>query len=382
MVEYRTSQPVPPGFPQVHISGVGMVSLATLDELRDARDTEQANADHLTWQTTELYGLAEDRFANAGALLVPRRAWWQVPSELSDRLALAERLVARTLRLDERIASLEKAPQSGRLQLASKIRRQVCRWAASVRRFRSAARLREALVTIGRTGAAAGMAVPEVEPLIEQAIELQARAEGLRAALSAVSSRLSALDEEINLRRKVVREMSFDSLYLAAHFNRNGLPVIQSPIRLEIGEVAHFATDASLARLRTATEHAGRGPASGPLVDHTGIRQWIGVMRNRSALLPSITLVDRGILVVSSRRLAFVGAAQSVGVSLDALVDADIYADALALSWLGQEEPAVFLVTAPRKVAFYLNWAMSSAMVGTTGFESVGDDDPLDRYAR
>jgi hypothetical protein len=80
-----------------------MVSLPTLDELRDARNTAQANANHLALQAVELDRQAEDRFADAGALLVPRRAWWQVPAELSPWLAEAERLVARILLLDQRI---------------------------------------------------------------------------------------------------------------------------------------------------------------------------------------------------------------------------------------------------------------------------------------
>ncbi len=341
-----------------------MVSLATPDELRDAPSAEQANADQLAWQAAQLNRQAEDRFAEAGALMVPRRAWWQVPAELSPLLAEAERLVARILLLDERIADLERAPQPDVRHGISKIRGWVSKCAAQNDRVRAATQLRRTLVMIARTGARAGVAVPDVEPVLEQATELQARAEGLRAALAATSSRLSALESEIRLREVADRQMGFDSLYLGAHFQMHGLPAIQSPLKLEAGEVAYLATDAALARMPTGTQHARSGSGSGVSVTYTGIRHWIGTVRNHSAPLRALRPIDTGTLVVSSLRLAFIGSTQSVAISLDAVVDVDVYTDAIALSRLGREVPDFFLVTAPRQVAFYLNWAMSTGMVG------------------
>ena len=361
MVEQRaTSHLASPAFPQVHLPGVGMVSMAPLDELRDARDNEQANANHLAWQSVELEGQAEDRMADAGALMVPRRAWWEVRPELFPRVAEAERLVARVLLLDSQIARLEQAPQPKTRHVLSKVGGWVRERVARTRRVRAAAQLREALVLIARTGAAAAVRVPDVAPLIEEATELQARAERLRVALAATSSRLAELNQEIAMREQADQSMGFDSLYLAANFTQHGLPAIRSPFQLEAGELAYLATDAELARVPMGgTQLATSGPGYDVPVTHSGIRHWIGDIRGRSALQQSVTPIDRGTLVVSSIRLVFIGGAESVALPLVAVVDIEVYADAIAVSRLGTDEPEIFMVTAPRQVAFYLNWAIA-----------------------
>jgi hypothetical protein len=117
-----------------------------------------------------------------------------------------------------------------------------------------------------------------------------------------------------------------------------------------------------LAQMPTGAHHATSCSGPGVPVAHTGIRHWIGSVRSRSALLQSVTPIDTGTLVVSSLRLAFIGRTESVAVSLDAIVDVDVYTDAIVVPRLGGEEPDYLLVTAPRQVAFYLNWAMSTGM--------------------
>jgi hypothetical protein len=368
VVEHRTSrQLAPPAFPQVHLSGVGMVSLATLDELRDARNTVQANAKHLAWQAVELDRQVEDRFADAGALLVPRRDWWQVPVDLYPWLAEAERLAARILLVDQRLAGFDQVPEARRQHAVPQFGRWLNKLAATKQRARAAAHLRRTLVIIARTAAAAGMAVPDVHPLIEQATELQARAEGLRAALDAASSRLGALDREIYLREEASGRMGFDSLYLAAQFQVHGPPAILSPLQTEADEVAYLATESALARMATGTSDAGRVSNDWVSVAYAEIRRRVGALRNRSASPQGVEPIDSGTLVVSSRRLAFIGGTEWVAVSLDAVIDVNVYTDAIAVSRLGGEEPDFFLVDAPRQVAFYLDWAMSIGQSRTGG---------------
>ena len=335
-----------------------MVSLATLDELCDARDTERANASHLAWQAADLEGQAEDRFADAGALLVPRRGWWEVPPALSPWVAQAERLVARVLMLDRRIAALAQAQQHEGQHVVSQVARRVREYLARTQRLHAAARLRQRLVWIARAGAAAVVAVPDVAPVFEEAMELEARGEGLRVALAATSSRLNALNREIAVREQADRYMGFDSLYLAAYFTLHGLPPVRSPFELEGGELAYLAADATLAQVPVGTQPATSEPGYHVPVTHSGVHHWIGTIRSRSALQQSVTLIDRGTLVVSSLRLVFIGGAEFVAIPLAAVVDVDVHTDAIAVSHLGRDEPEIFLVTAPRQVAFYLNWAI------------------------
>jgi len=368
VVEQRAGrQLAPPAFPQVHLPGVGMVSLATLDELRDARNTVKANTNHLAWQAVELDRQVEDRFADAGALLVPRRAWWQVPVDLYPWLAEAERLAARILLLDQRLAGFDWVSRPDRQHTVPPFGRWLNKLAATKQRARAAASLRRTLVLIARTAVDAAMSVPDVHPLLEQATELHARAEGLRAALAAASSRLGTLDREICVREQADRRMGFDSLYLAAQFQIHGPPAILSPLQREAGEVAYLATGAALARMTTGTSNTRRGSKGGVSVAYAEIRRRVGALRNRSASARGVERIDSGTLVVSSRRLAFIGGTEWVAVSLDAVIDVDVYTDAIAVSRLGGDEPDFFLVDAPRQVAFYLDWAMSIGRSRTGG---------------
>src|SRR5262245_40741544 len=181
--EVTGTRPGPPAFPQVEVPGAGVLSLATLDELRGARDSARANADHLARQAAELDEGAEDGLAEAGALLVTRQGGWDVPPDLAPLVLRAERLVARIAGLDDRMAALEGGGRPARTAggLASTVRGW---WGGMLRRLRehSAARLRSTLLQLAGTGM--GVDVPGVEPLLDHAVELRARADGLRRALA------------------------------------------------------------------------------------------------------------------------------------------------------------------------------------------------------
>jgi hypothetical protein len=363
MVEQATSwQSAPPAFPQADVSGVGVVSLATLDELRDARRTEQATADHMTWQAAELEGQAEAALADAGALLVPRRDLWRAPPELAPRMARAERLSRFISRLDGIMARLMGPPGPDGAPPPARIRASVAGRILPRLRAAAAARLRRGLVEIARGEGLAGVDVPDVEPHLEQAAELQARAETLRATLASVDARLSAMDREIRLREDTERHMGFDSVHVAAWFHLHGLPSVESPYEAEAGEVAHFSVGATMVQAPANFQRPG-GQAPEVPVAYTGIRHWVGAFRDQAAPVQGRERSDVGTLVISNLRLAFVGRSESVGISLNGVVDVDIYTDAIAVFQLGRWQPTFFFVTAPRQVAFYLNWAVATGLV-------------------
>ncbi|HEY4027673.1 MAG TPA: hypothetical protein VGO86_14700 [Candidatus Dormibacteraeota bacterium] len=367
MVEQATSyQTTPPAFPQVAVPGAGVISLATLDEVRDARHAGRASADHLDQQATELEELAEDWMAHAGALLVRRRHWADAPQELAPQLLEAERLVARISTLDERAASQERtgeAPATGRSVVA-----RLLGWGGVIVRMQRAAavaRLRRTLLSIAHAVAASpALAVPELEPRLEYATELDARAAGLRGALDSVAPRLVALDVEIQVREEAERKMGIDALLLAARFHTGGLAEVPSPIELDAGEVAHLAVDAALARMPAGSRHEPSGSGSDVSTAHTGLLSWVGNLRNHPAPGHGMSRIDIGALVLTSRRLLFVGSTEAVAISLDLVIDVDVFTDGLAVLQLGRESPDLFLVTAPRPVVLYLNYALSAAQCG------------------
>lgn len=350
-------------FTPVEIPGVGTVSLAPIDELRRFRDRERASSEQLAAQAAELDARAEDRLALAGAHLVPRRAWWQPPAELEPWLAEADRLVARISALDERAAQPARArPAAGDGGWGAGLRIGRGDGGIARDRERAAARLRTALVTIARLGASAGLDVPDVEPLLESAAELQARAQQLRFELATVSARLAGLDREIDLRQRADRVMQFDALHMVACFTLTGLPAIQSPFELEPGEVAYLATEASLGRMPARSRYTSRGAGLTPSVAHTGLRHWIGSFRDRAAPPGALDGADPGTFVLSNQRLAFIGRRESVAVGLDSLMDMDVYDDAIALLHLGGDGPLFLVAPAPRQLAFYVNWALRSGL--------------------
>ncbi|HYW22859.1 MAG TPA: hypothetical protein VE953_01770 [Terriglobales bacterium] len=322
---------------QVTVWGVGAVSLTTLDELRAARDAEQARVEEMARQQADVAGRAEDRLADVGAILVPRREWWPVPPALEQRLHDADQLVAR-------IAQLE-----GRTD-----------WLSRQRRARASARLRAVLLEVAHGGAEAGIDVPDVEAALEDAAALHGHAEELRAALESERARLTQLDQEIRLREDAHRHLGFDSLHLAAHLRAYGVPVVQSPVGLGPGEAAHLTTDAALAPPAHVTPPGQEG-SGGPALSHTGIHHWIGTLRSGPTPVTGGQPVDTGVLVLTSHRILFAGRVTSVSVPLDAMLAMDVYADGLAVLQLGREAADVFLVADPRVIAFYVNWIAEKA---------------------
>jgi len=330
--------------------------LATLDELRDDHRRAEADSEHLAAQAAELEARAEDRFADAGALLVPRRDWWRAPAELVPRLAEAERLVGRISAFDRRLTHL----QSRDTHVAGwhRVRTDATRRG----RNRAAARLRAVLVTIARSGVAEAIDVPQVRPLLEAAAELQARARHLRFSLAARVRRLTELEREIERREQARRLMGFDALHLVACFSRYGLPEIETAYELEPGEMAYLAADAALGRQPSRSLSLTRAARVVPSTACTGMAHWIGAFQDRMAPVGEGEH-DPGVVLLTSHRLAFAGARDSVAIWLDAVTDMDVFLDAIAVQHLGAEKPMVLHVAAPGQVVFYINWAMQRAAV-------------------
>lgn len=322
---------------QVTVWGVGAVSLITLEDLRAARQAQQQHVDAMTLQEADLAGRAEDRLADVGAILVPRREWWPVPEALVPHLHEADRLVARIAQLDGRTG-----------------------WLSRQRRARASARLRRVLLEVAEGGAEAGIDAPDVEPVLEDAAALRGHADEVRAVLESERARLAQLDHEVRLREDASRQLGFDCLHLAAHLRAFGVPVLESPVQLGPGEAAHLVVEAALGQPAHVAA-PGPGASGGPALAHTGIHHWIGTLRGGPTPVAGGQPVDSGVLVVTSHRIVFAGRTGSAAVPLDAMLAMDIYTDGLAVLQLGREAADVFLVADPRVVAFYANWIAEKA---------------------
>ena len=345
-------------FTQVDVVGAGSISMATIDQLRGALGTLRHQIQQQQDELREAGDKTEDALADLGALLVPRRGWWNPPTEFHPQLLEAERLVAQIALLDERIARAEPNRPPGAAATLLGVPARVARRDPVHERSRAAGKLRNVLVQIasaaGATAPAVG-GVPDAEPLLTKAFELQSRASELRAASSAAEAQAAALDRELRARDEAARQMGFDALHLAAYFRAHGMPAVESPVELQRGEVAHFCTGVALSRSTIGV----RLPGFTPPAAHTGVRFWLGTFRSGS--MPALPALDTGTLTISNRMLHFAGGSQAFATPLDNLVEIDVYADALAVLALGRESAEFYRVAAPRQVAFYLNWAQDTS---------------------
>ena len=212
-------------------------------------------------------------------------------------------------------------------------------------------------MTIARAGTEAALEVPGVASLVQQGAALERRATQAQEGLETAQHRLDALHEEVRLREDAELHMGFDSLHIVAYAQRHGLPTITSPVELAPGEVAHLAFDAALTRMAGAMS-----PGTGLSVQfaHTGIRYWVGTFEDRPAPVNAQDWVDAGALVLSNRRLVFTGSG-SLQIPLDVVVDLTAYTDGLAIWQLGRDSPELFLASAPRQLALYINLALTAA---------------------
>ena len=94
-------------------------------------------------------------------------------------------------------------------------------------------------------------------------------------------------------------------------------------------------------------------------IGHTGIRYRVGTFRGHPVRETELVDVDTGSLVLTSARLAFVGAAKSVVVLYTKLLHVEAYSDALAVFREGRENPDFFRLTQPAWVLFNLNYLLS-----------------------
>ncbi|HKA48212.1 MAG TPA: hypothetical protein VKK19_01325 [Candidatus Dormibacteraeota bacterium] len=344
-------------FAQVDVPGAGLVSMATLGQLRTTLGNLREQVAQMQAGIRDADSRIEDALADLGALLVPRRAWWTPSTDFHPWLEEADRLVARITQLDQQIGRGEPGQRTAAAAAVLRLAGRITRRDTARERARAAARLRQILVETASwatTTAPAVAKVPDAEALVAEVFELQTHVGKLRAACAAAEGQLSAIAGEVHARDEAARQMGFDALHLAAHFRAYGLPAVETPAGLAPGEVAHLCVGAAVARGATGV----RLPGVTPAVAHTGARFWLGTFR--SGPMPPLAPIDSGSLTVSNRFLHFTGASEAFATPLDNLVEVDVYADAVGVVALGRESMDFYRVAAPRQVVFYVNWAQEA----------------------
>jgi hypothetical protein len=340
----------------VSLPDVGKITLATLDQLRAQRAQLVADAQGLSNQASDLDVQAEGKFADAGAIVVPRQSEANLSPELQPLADKAREFVAQIASLDSQLQEIQSRPHSGFRAMFARLRDWNAAKKVQSQRNVASSGLRQVLIAIGRGSAHSPIA--DAGTRIADAIEIEAKAFQLRAAASEKSAEAAAGSSEINLRETSEKEMGFDALYTAAYLSSYGATAIASPLELKRGEEAIFSTQATLSRNQTRTRYVGGSQGFSFPIGHTGIRYRVGSFHGQPISQQVLTQLDRGSVVVTNQRLAFVGSVKSVVIPLPKIVHIEVYSDAFAVFHEGRETADYLLVGAPKQVVFYVNWAL------------------------
>jgi hypothetical protein len=346
----------PAQLPTIALPEVGTVTLATLDQLRASRNQLAGDAQALANKASDLEGQAEQRFADGGAIIVPRVSEANLAPELRPDADRARQLVEKIKGVDGQLAEIANHPHSGLRGTLARLGD----WNASKKiqgeRDTSSNQLRQLLIAIGRQ--AMDSPIPEAAKAAGAGADLDMSASLARNAASAKSAQVAACDAEINRRETSLKEMGFDALYTAAYLSKYAAPSVASPLELKTGEQALLSVPAVLSRNQTRTRYVGGSQGFSFPIGHTGIRYRVGSFHGQPVSQQVLTQVDRGSVVVTTQRIAFVGSLKSVVIPLLKIVHIEVYNDGLAVFHEGRENADFVLCTAPKQVLFYVNWAL------------------------
>ncbi len=343
-------------FQTVEIPDAGTVTLATLDQLRSSRAQFVAHAQGLANKASDELRQAEQRYADAGAIIVPRESEANLALEVKPQADRARQLVDQIKSLDGQLGEIADRPHSGLRGTFARLGD----WNTSKKlqgeRDKVSIDLRQLLIAIGRR--ATDSPIAEAARAAAEAVDLEQAASQAQAAASGKSAQVASCDAEISRRETSQKEMGFDALYTAAYLSKYGPPSVASPLELKRGEQALLAVPATLSRSQTRTHYVGGSQGFSFPIGHTEIRYRVGSFRAHPVSLRVLTRVDRGPVCWTNQRVAFVGSVKSVVVPLPKIVHIEVYSDGLAVFHEGRENADFFLCAAPKQVLFYVNWAL------------------------
>jgi len=223
-------------------------------------------------------------------------------------------------------------------------------------RARAAEQLKQSQVQLaGMAWAQTGTAADEIRAKAQQ---LQSQADQLIAQATDVDSSAAVLTDEVRRRTEAQRGLGFDALYSAAYLSLYGAQPVASPMVLKPGEEAYVVLGAHLARYQSHTTFVGGSQGVSIPIGHTGIRYRVGSFHGQPIQRIALTAVDTGQLILTNRRVAFIGPQKSVLTPLEKIVHIEQYTDGLAVFQEGKENPDYYLVSSPAYFLLYLNWCL------------------------
>jgi hypothetical protein len=335
------------------------VTLVDLPSLRARADTLRQEADKTARDATSLQSLADSLWGQVGDRLVASLDQWSPTPESIPLTQQALVLRDQVAKDDAELASRHSMEHGGLRGLAFK----VGSWNESRRltdeRARLEFELRTLLAQIARLNPQVGR--EEVDSLREQAFAAETQALEMERKAKSESTAAASASEEVVRRTDAEHELGFDAPYLAAHLKTYGPPEVASPLILKRGERASWVAPATLARRQTRTQWVGGSQGFSFPIGHTGIRYRVGSYHGHPVQQGFLGKLDSGTLVITNRRIAFIGRVKSTSVPMAKLLHVECYSDAVAIFLEGRESPDFYQIAQPRYALFMINWFLNQA---------------------
>lgn len=302
-----------------------------------------------------LHAQADDGYAAAGAILVPRSREWSVPQAIAGQVEQAAALVSRIADNDRAAGETKELASHGN------VFGRIGAWRhgreLGHERASEAQQLRTLLIQIAK--ASPPTSIPDAEADIHRSAGLESQAAQLDGQIATTKQSVEALNDEVTRRDESTKAMGFDALYEAAALATSGPTPVDSPLLLKPGEVAYLSVSATLARMVTHTHYVGGSSGFSFPIGHTGIRYRVGSYSGHPVQQQALSDIDAGAFVVTSQRIAFIGHTKSTSVALGKILHVEYYTDAVAVFQEGRENPDFYKMAAPKRAVFYLNWALN-----------------------
>lgn len=331
------------------------VTMLELNQFEEFFKQEQAATEAILEEANRRADEYKDTLAQAGALLVANPSAWdsKAAAEFVDAaLKAKDQAVSAAAELD-----LKQKKRQGIVGgLFAKLTGKSDIEKAEARSLETRDALNVAMGELARH--AKDATLPAATALTEHALAISPDVEELHAKSSSAAARFQALSDEIIRRRQAVDTFGFDSEFLAANLAAGKADKVESPLLLKAGEQAFLSVPATLARHRSRTTFVGSSQGVSIPVGH-GVRFRTSGFAGHPVVKDEVVEVDRGTLVLTSQRIAFVGEAKSISFPLTKLVNLHEYSNGLGMGREGKESPEIFLFEQPHRAVVYLDWLLA-----------------------
>ena len=344
-----------PALPTVETED-GLITVAMLESLQQDAKELALQAENLLAQIDVARGQAANAQAKAGWLLSTHPANLQ-PSDRASRIDAARGLGQLVSTLEQSLADVRARPHhglGGLIQGAkdsheSKSLEEKLRSAQEELNQRYRAVVDQLEPPTG---------VPDADALLLEASRAEEQVRDLTVTRAAVSTEEERLSDEIKRRKDVQSKLGFDALGLEAELKFSGIRPIQTSLVLKPKEVAAVEVPATLCRFKTKTEFVGGSQGVSIPLGH-GFRYRVSSFRGHPVQSEYLAHLDTGKLVVTNKRLVFLGTKREVSVPIPKLLQVESYTDALGIAREGKETKDVYLVPNPAYVLQFLQWVIS-----------------------